>query len=234
VNSHTLDGHERGEAREALALATDKLRGVLDASGVNSAKGPLNALWWSLGQAPDTGYSFMDAAGEQMRAAGGELDLDPPRAAALGYQLTTISMYQSRFARESVLRYLHASGDLLAMTVNTALSLGVPERSCYLNVVIREADGEPRLGALAAILRELAESPEFKYAADATNRMKHRNYLPGSIKATLNDDGASVRVDHRTLAFDEQLPLSLEGLRHLTDVLRALATSALMELTKLI
>jgi hypothetical protein len=36
------------------------------------------------------------------------------------------------------------------------------------------------------------------------------------------------------LAFDEQLPLSLEGLRHLTDVLRALATSALMELTKLI
>ena len=230
-------GVEGSAALDAFSVACETLHAVLEARGGTDAQGRLAALEWSLGVAPETGSAFMLAAGEQLKTGDQMLAPDIEEDAWLKYVLTTACLNQSRFSRESVLRYLHASGDLLAQVVNSALDCRFTEGQCSLVKVIAHTKNRPQLEALSSALQELPDAPEFKYVAAATNRMKHRNFLPGSIRASLGED-RTVNVTHSTGEFahnqDAFAPSDLEELRSRADVLRGLVTRALVELTGLV
>lgn len=230
-------GLEHCTALAVFTCACEELQTALDASGNEDAKGRLSALHWSLGEAPEVGVSFMECVGEQMQAGGRMLAPDLVEDALLSYDLTKSCAYQSRFSRESVLRYLHASGDLLAQVVNSARSCGIAEGNCALGKVLRRVTGSPDGATLARELGRFKDSEEFKYVAAATNRMKHRSFLPGSITASLNEDWSSVSVAQVTGGFTHDQggysASSLEELCGRTDVLRGLATRVLVEVMTL-
>jgi hypothetical protein len=241
-DSSSADPQEPGvEDCTALAFFTracEELLTALNARGNEDAVGRLRALRWSLGEAPEVGVSFMECAGEQMKDVGRMLAPDLVEDALLSYELTKSCASQSRFSRESVLRYLHASGDLIAQVVNSALNCGIAEGSCGLGKILRKVTGSLDGETLVEALTRFKDSDDFKYVAAATNRMKHRSFLPGSIKASLNEDWTSVSVTHVTGAFshdqDAYGPSSLEELRGRMDVLRGLETRVLLELTTLV
>jgi hypothetical protein len=180
--------------------AAESLAQLLKDRGNDDARSHLNALRWSLRDAPTVGLDFARAASDRMRQ-GRHLDDDPVRDAILNARLTEECFEQSRFALESTIRYLHAAGDLLAQLVNAVLPLGLVEGECDLSRALARLQSEAAHSHLRSALQTLPASPQFAYVRDATNRMKHRNLMGASIGARVNDEGG-VDVRQRLAAFE--------------------------------
>jgi hypothetical protein len=152
-----------------------------------------DALYWSLKKAPEVGLAMASQEHQRLKAT-----WDKPILAQIGLNRLTgdqrgqsqweqqfdsvlQSFHRLRFAMESVVRYLHASGDLLAQLVNSCGLLSQPlgEEECSLSRVkeklLREAGKYPRL---VSSLQAFSDSAQFKYVAHACNRMKHRELMP--------------------------------------------------------
>jgi len=176
--------------RERFASIGAKLK---DAGPLEKAD-PLekfDALYWSLKKAPEVGLAMASQEHQRLKAT-----WDKPILAEIGLDRLTggqrgqsqweqfDSMLQSfhrlRFAMESVVRYLHASGDLLAQLVNSCGLLSQPlgEEECSLSRVKKLLGEAEKYPGLDSSLQAFSDSAQFKYVADACNRMKHRELMP--------------------------------------------------------
>ena len=213
--------------------AYDRLFELLQACRGPDSCVRLSSLAWTAQEAPEEGVRIAGEAAEQLKR-GRYMDEDPVQDAFKTFLLCGECQRRTHFALESTVRYLHAAGDLVAQVVNDALILGIGEGQCNLAKVIQavSADGEQR--GVARALRQLKDSDDYRYVADATNRMKHRNALQSSVGAWVTeDDGVDVRQDlagfehngePHDVAAAAEIRLRVEGMRGLiADVLEELA-----------
>ncbi len=218
----------RGDAALAdLAAARDRLRMALETAATKDAAALLDALWWSLADAPALGFELMASARELAHVANAivsdELVQDNPlaglaQAELITCRITLAARRQHAFSRESTVHYLHSSGDLLAELVDSALTLRVKKGRCTLARVVKKLKGRPGCRGLLAALKELKTSEEYKALAGA--KVSKRGSLPpGGIDASVG----------------EELPgASLEELRTQADALRGLEARVLERLAKLV
>ena len=148
----------------------------------------LRSLVWTLRDAPDVGLEIAHEVAETMKQ-GRHMDDDPVQDMILTVQLMQACDQRSHFALESTIRYLHASGDLLAQMVNDALGLSLEESVCSLSRVLVPLSAVSTWSRIAGALRRFETSTEYRYVADATNRMKHRNAHRSTIRARVDDTG---------------------------------------------
>lgn len=220
-------GARSDAALEDLAAARDRLRMALQACATEDAAAPLDALWWSLVDAPETGFELIESAMELTQVASFIVsrDLvqqnplaDLPQRELITSRITDAAQHQSRFSRESTVHCLHASGDLLARVVNSSLNLGMEEKRCTLPRIVKKLKSRSGCKRLVAALKELKTSEEYERLARA-KALKHGNPPPGSIDAS---PGA------------EHPGASLEELRARAEVLRGLEARVLEQLATLI
>lgn len=214
-------------ALEDLAAARDRLRMALEAVATKDAAAPLDALWWSLADAPEVGFELMASARELTHVANGivseDLVQDNPladlaQAELITSRITLAAQHQNRFSREATVHRLHASGDLLAEVVNSTLNLGIEKKRCTLVRVVKKLKGRPGCKGLIAALKELKTSEEYRGLA-SVKALKGRNLPPGSIDASPGE---------------ERPAAPLQELRAQADVLRGLEASVLEQLATLI
>jgi hypothetical protein len=215
-----------GDVRNALAArdATDRIRQV-------------GAVEWSLCDAPEVGFALLETAGERFSACGTMQADDLVEDARLSFEEMKMSGQQSRFARESIIRYVHASGDLVAQVVNGALDDQLSERDCSLRRIaakLRTVSGSERLALAVDALRE---SVAYLYLDAACNRLKHRSVLPGGVSAVAEANEQRVAVTHETGAFthgDAEFEVSDDrDLRRRVDEMRSLVTKVLATMSAL-
>lgn len=240
ASPHPLDPFRdmpRSDAQRTLDESRDELLEALEELGKKGAMGPLRGAQWSLDGAPDVGFTLADFAAENME--GGRHMLAPTLVedALRNLQLSDACFRQGRFARESIIRYLHASGDVLSQVVNAALDLGIREQRCSLHTVARDERVRAH-ESLCQALDDFEGSETYKYVADAANRMKHRTFLPGGIEAFVSEDGTAVTVNQATWAFEhnqvERPKTSLDDLHRQVDELRLAGARVLGEIAQVL
>jgi hypothetical protein len=151
------------------------------------------AVRWSLEIAPAT---CLDLALEELNL-GMKGIVPPPFSCSspddLQMRRGSVSMNRSRFAMESVVRYLHASGDLLAQLIRVTLLRG--ERlgeNCWQSDVTKALAKRQELTTVLDAFSRFVDSEPFRYSADACNRLKHRDWMPFRQWAHLQQDGGVV------------------------------------------
>jgi hypothetical protein len=217
---------------DAARQLDELLEGLLELD----ARVRLTSLWWSLCDAPDVGLSIAREAAEQMKQ-GQHMADDGVQDAILTMRLISECHKRTAFAFESTIRYLHASGDLLAQLINDALQLKISEGQCSLSTALDALGDQSRWSSLAVALRRLKESSEFEFVADGTNRMKHRNSLRASIGAR-RDARGGLDVKQSLAAFEHDTrhvtrshsESEVEQIRTIADTLQALVGDVLSEL----
>jgi hypothetical protein len=168
----------------------DDFAAIAEAQGDDEALSKYGAVLWSLERAPKAG---LDLAAEEQRL-GMEGVVPGPFICtdleALQGRRGSVSMARGRFAAESVVRYLHASGDLFGQLIRTALLRHTSlTEACTASDVRNATLKEPGLAAVSSAFDAYLESPAFVFAADATNRMKHRDWMPFRQWGRIVDSG---------------------------------------------
>jgi hypothetical protein len=129
----------------------DEFVAVGEKLGDDDALSKHGAVLWSLERAPNVGL----ALAEEEQRLGMEGDVPAPFGCLdqelLQARRGLLSMNRGRFASESVVRYLHASGDLLGQLIRTTLLRDTSlTQSCNARAVLNVVAEEPELIALAA------------------------------------------------------------------------------------
>jgi hypothetical protein len=168
----------------------DQFVAVGEKLGDDDALSKYGAVLWSLERAPLVG---LELAEEEQRL-GIEGDIPAPLGCSdpelLQARRGSLNMNRGRFASESVLRYLHASGDLLGQLIRTTLLRHIDlTESCYAQGVLMAVKKEPRLAEVAQSFEAFLTSPAYRFAADASNRLKHRDWMPFRQWGRLVEDG---------------------------------------------
>ena len=158
--------------------------------GDDDALSKYGAVLWSLERAPNVG---LELAEEEQRL-GMEGDVPAPFGCLdqelLQARRGLLSMNRGRFATESVVRYLHASGDLLGQLARTTLLRHTDlTESCGVQDVLAAVKRETELVEVAKSFEAFLASPAYRFAADASNRMKHRDWMPFRQWGRLAEDG---------------------------------------------
>jgi hypothetical protein len=226
-----------GEAHSALHGVLEDLREALALRNASEQVKRLGALEWSLADAPEVGFALLTSAGDRFGACGRMQADDFVEDARLSFEEMRTSGQHSRFARESIIRYGHASGDLLAQVVNGAVGDLLSERDCSLSRLAQKLQADFAPHGLALAVDDFAGSPSFIWVDAACNRLKHRTILPGGVSAAVDEvssKGAGrILVTHDTGAFvhnDAEFASSNDAdLRRHIDVLRDLASCVLRE-----
>ena len=167
-----------------------------------------HALFWSLEKAPEVGLAIAHQEHQHFKttanrpdflefALAGTITTDQWEQIGSGFQ----SFYRLHFAMESVIRYLHASGDLLAQLVRACLlrESELTEESCSLLSVVKTILGEtdhPK--SLTESLVAYCTSDPFVYVTDACNRMKHRDLMRTRQTGRYADDGEVTAIPAST------------------------------------
>lgn len=224
------------DAADEFDIATDQLLAVFQQRDSVDAQARLRAFVWSIRDAPAMGFYIALEASEQMEQGRHLLAPDLLQDTLRTFELTGFCFRLSRFANESVVRYLHASGDLLAQVVNGALNLRLTERTCSLEDARKKVRDVSE--TLADALDGIALSNEYSYVADVANRLKHRTLLPGSIKASLDDSRSGVRVVQQIGYFEhdgrEHEVATVADLKSVARALQSHAVPCLRALTALL
>lgn len=218
--------------------AYDKLFDLMQTRRGPGACERLTSLLWTVQEAPDEGLRIAEEAAEQLKR-GRCMDEDLVQDADKTFRLCVDCQRRTHFALESTVRYLHAAGDLVAQVVNDALVLEIGEGECTLKKVAKVVGAVPvsddgERSGVARALGRLRCSNDYRYVANATNRMKHRNALQSSVRAWVTEnDEVDVRqhlsgFEHKGQIHDQteaaEVRLRVEGVRGLVaDVLEELS-----------
>ncbi len=168
----------------------DEFVAVGEKLGDDDALSKYGAVLWSLERAPNVGL----ALAEEEQRLGMEGDIPAPFGCLdkelLQARRGLLSMNRGRFASESVVRYQHASGDLLGQLIRTTLLRQTSlTESCSAYDVLEAAHHEPALAEIASSFDAFLSSTAYRFTADASNRMKHRDWMPFRQWGRLTDDG---------------------------------------------
>jgi hypothetical protein len=192
----------------------------------------LSSLAWAVHEAPEEGLGIVGEAAEQLKR-GRHMDDDLVKDVIKTALLCGECQRRTRFALESIVRYLHSGGDLVAQVVNDALGLGMSEVGCTLAQVVGAVSAQEERSGLSRALQGLRDSDDYRYVANAANHMKHRNALQSSVGAQVTEHD-EVDVQQHLAGFEHNGKLYSEAeaaeIRSRVVGMRALVADVLDEL----
>jgi len=235
---------------ERLAAAVEQLSLALcdlPARAKRDARWRLSALEWNLVGALNVAFVLAQIAAERFEDAGSQPW--PSDESQMGAHLlrefadARDAANVSRFTMEGALRSLHSSGDLMAQLIRASL-LPCQSEYCMLSTMMNPARqcscsiDESRFSSLTAALTAYRDSPQYRYVAAATNRLKHRNLIGRHMSARRHPDTGIVTIDQILRGFSHDgrrvCAASLCDLRWRSDRLRLLACSVVGEIALLV